>query len=114
MIKKISMIRKIILFVSLCTLINIGYAQSLHDPWGRETGELTGKWVVLNYWALWCGYCRKEIPELNRFYKQNHYKDVVLIGYNYDGVSDDDLKMLLKKHKLNFPSSQKILLLYGN
>ncbi len=24
-----------------------------------------GQWVVVNYWASWCGYCKHEVPELN-------------------------------------------------
>ena len=40
---------------------------------------LVGKWVVVNYWAEWCGPCREEIPELNALYHEI-YKDNQLLG----------------------------------
>ncbi len=37
--------------------------------------SLRGKIVVINFWATWCGPCRKEIPRLNDLvdsFKENH------------------------------------------
>ncbi|MEN9916655.1 MAG: putative thiol-disulfide oxidoreductase [Pseudomonadota bacterium] len=42
-----------------------------------------GRWVVISYWATWCGYCRGEIPELNAFYRA-HADQVAMFGFNYD------------------------------
>ncbi len=43
------------------------------DDWGVDqhgrkvpAEQLDGQWLVINYWAEWCGPCRTEIPELNR------------------------------------------------
>lgn len=43
-----------------------------------------GKPVVLNYWATWCGYCVREMPELAAFAAA--HPDVHVIGVN---VNDD-------------------------
>jgi thiol-disulfide isomerase/thioredoxin len=39
-------------------------------------------YTVLNYWAIWCAPCRREIPELNEF---DHLSaDISVVGVNWD------------------------------
>ncbi len=54
----------------------------LYDNSGNPVGptETNGKWLIVNYWATWCGACRWEVPELNNFYRNNQDKDVLLLG----------------------------------
>ncbi|BCS80704.1 TlpA family protein disulfide reductase [Anaerocellum diazotrophicum] len=42
--------------------------------------DFRGRKVVLNFFATWCPPCRAEIPDFERFHREN--KDVVLIGIN--------------------------------
>ncbi|ADL42985.1 alkyl hydroperoxide reductase/ Thiol specific antioxidant/ Mal allergen [Caldicellulosiruptor obsidiansis OB47] len=42
--------------------------------------DFRGKKVLLNFFATWCPPCRAEIPDFERFHREN--KDVVLIGIN--------------------------------
>ena len=32
----------------------------------HSLAEYKGKWAVLNFWAVWCAPCRKEMPSLDR------------------------------------------------
>jgi len=45
-----------------------------------EPPELTGKVVVLDAWATWCGPCRQAAPEMVRLYEKFGADDVVFIG----------------------------------
>jgi thiol-disulfide isomerase/thioredoxin len=47
--------------------------------------DLRGKVVVLDFWATWCGPCKKEIPGLKKLYA-NHAKE----GLEILGISLDD------------------------
>lgn len=40
----------------------------LQDAGGAETSlaPYKGKWMVLNFWAVWCAPCRHEMPTLDR------------------------------------------------
>ena len=61
------------MFVVLCALLTLAactdYAPK--HPLRLSDGNITspsqwqGQWVLINYWADWCGPCREEVPELN-------------------------------------------------
>lgn len=42
------------------------------------------KMIVLNFFATWCGPCRSEMPELNRYYNEHKSEPFVLIAIDDD------------------------------
>lgn len=58
------------------------------DQAGRKVPaeRLEGQWLVINYWAEWCGPCRTEIPELNALDKQLEEQSASVLGVNFDGL----------------------------
>lgn len=62
---------------------------SLANPEGQVVplSSLRGKYVLVDFWAKWCGPCRKENPNIVRAY--NAYKDK---GFTVYGVSLDRSK----------------------
>lgn len=50
---------------------------------------LRGKVVVVNFWATWCPYCRKEMPAIQDFYRDFQGKGVEVLALSLD---DDPAK----------------------
>ena len=53
------------------------------EEWISQQPKLKGKFILIDFWATWCGPCRKAIPELNEFAKKFGKKLVVI------GISDE-------------------------
>ncbi|WP_128253237.1 TlpA family protein disulfide reductase [Falsirhodobacter deserti] len=50
------------------------------------TGDLAGKWTVLNFWATWCPPCRHEMPSLDRLQAQRPDLAVVTVATGRNAV----------------------------
>jgi cytochrome c biogenesis protein CcmG, thiol:disulfide interchange protein DsbE len=53
------------------------------EKWLTPEPKREGKFVLVDFWATWCGPCRKAIPELNAIQKKFGEKLVVI------GLSDE-------------------------
>lgn len=64
------------------------------DQHGRKVPaeRLEGQWLVINYWAEWCGPCRKEIPQLNVLAERLAGQPVTVLGVNFDGLQGPALE----------------------
>jgi len=61
-------------------------AISLNDLKGRQVtlDGFKGKVVFVDFWASWCGPCKQEFPEINKFITKYKDKDVVVLAVNVD------------------------------
>lgn len=69
---------------------------SLNSPEGEQVAlsSLRGKYVLLDFWASWCGPCRKENPNVVRLYEQYKNKNFEIYGVSLDRDKDAWLKAI--------------------
>jgi peroxiredoxin len=59
---------------------------SLPDTEGRtvKLSSFRGKYVLVDFWASWCGPCRRENPNVVQAYKQFKNKNFTILGVSLD------------------------------
>ena len=60
-----------------------------------------GKPVLLNFWATWCGYCRRERPHLNALHNLYKDKGLIVLSVSTDR-SVDKVRSYLKSIPADF------------
>ncbi len=76
---------------------------SIKDLSGRTVSlsSFEGRPILLNVWATWCPYCRKERPHLKSLYKEYKSKGLVIIAVSTD-KSVEKVRRYLKKIPMDF------------
>lgn len=60
---------------------------SAPNPEGKTLSlkEMKGKVTIIDFWAAWCGPCRRENPNVVKVYEKYHEKGLEIIGVSLDG-----------------------------
>ncbi|HHQ14695.1 MAG TPA: TlpA family protein disulfide reductase [Chromatiales bacterium] len=64
--------------------------------------DLKGQVVLINFWATWCGPCRKEMPLLEQLYERYEPLGFTLLGVNVE-ENPKDADAFLKETPVTFP-----------
>lgn len=92
---------------------------NLKDLNGKNVklSDYRGKIIILNFWAVWCKYCKQEMPDLNELNKSliKENKVVILAVDSGEGLST--IKPYLKENKISMnvllDSNETVTTQYG-
>jgi thiol:disulfide interchange protein DsbD len=72
------------------------------DGGSIDIAALSGKVVVVNFWATWCVPCIREIPSFNQLHKDFAGQGVAVLGISMDGEEPASIPAFLKKHPMDY------------
>ena len=61
------------------------------------SAELKGKVVLVNVWATWCPWCKKEMPAIESFYRDYRGRGFTVLALSTDDKQEDVVRYLADK-----------------
>lgn len=110
LIKKSLLIGAMALTVGASTALAGGKALKVGDAMpdlksfgleGTLPADLSGKIVLLDFWASWCGPCKESFPVMEDLHKKYSEKGLVILAVNVD-EDPAAMKDFLKEHQVTF------------
>jgi thiol-disulfide isomerase/thioredoxin len=69
----------------------------------RRLSDYRGRYVLLDFWGLWCPNCRAEVPYLKAAYAQFQSRGLEIIGMDYEkGATFEDVRQYLFVNGINW------------
>ena len=86
---------------------------------GVSLKSLRGKWIVLDFWATWCGPCKVSMPHLKEYYKKyaGKFEVIGVVGSSKEEdwkvmVNDLELPWINVINPQDAPEKEDVLKLY--
>lgn len=78
----------------------------------RRLADYRGQWVVVNFFASWCGPCAVEAPLLNRLQHRLAGRGTI-VGVAWNDASDDT-RAFAREHGLRYPIVRDVNRSFGD
>jgi thiol-disulfide isomerase/thioredoxin len=76
----------------------------LHDGRTLRAAELNGRAVVVEFWATWCPFCKKQNPHLQRLHEKHGGRDLVVLSFSID-KEPEVVAAYMKQHGYTFAAA---------
>jgi len=78
---------------------------SLASLEGRELtlNDYRGKYLLVNFWATWCGPCKVEMPSLELLYRKFQKRNFAMIAVSNDIFGAQVVKPYIQAQNFTFP-----------
>ena len=70
-----------------------------------KLSDYRGKVLVVDFWAIWCPPCRKEVPQLTRLADTNRSKGLEVVGLHIDDQgrsSPEAIREFIRQYSLSY------------
>jgi peroxiredoxin len=73
------------------------------DAGSVSLADLSGKVVMVHFWATWCPPCVEELPTLDRLHNSTLGKDFEMLAVSVDEGGAGAVAPFIQKNRLNLP-----------
>ena len=80
---------------------DLDLAVTASDGHRISLSDYRGKWVLVNYWATWCGDCIAELPALSKLAREE--PNLVVLGLTDEKITGQKLHTFLGAHPVSYP-----------
>ena len=63
--------------------------------------DYRGRWLLVNFWATWCGSCITELPALSALASRE--TRLAILGLTDEVIAPDELRAFMSAHPVSYP-----------